>query len=76
MIFIQNYSVSLSPNLWIMTFDLDSDLDLCLTIDLKSNTRLNEILLDKHIFGNISSAMLYNSMGLCCPDCLCINIVV
>ena len=27
-----DYSVSLSPNLWIMTFDLDLDLDLGLTI--------------------------------------------
>ena len=27
-----DYSVSLSPNYWIMTFDLDLDLDLGLTI--------------------------------------------
>ena len=27
-----DYSVSLSPNLWIMTFNLDLDLDLGLTI--------------------------------------------
>ena len=27
-----DYSVSLSPNIWIMTFDLDLDLDLGLTI--------------------------------------------
>ena len=29
---IYDYSVSLSPNLWIMTFNLDLDLDLGLTI--------------------------------------------
>ena len=29
---IYDYNVSLSPNLWIMTFDLDLDLDLGLTI--------------------------------------------
>ena len=31
---IYDYNVSLSPNLWIMTFDLDLDLDLGLTISL------------------------------------------
>ena len=28
---VYDYNVSLSPNLWIMTFDLDLDLDLGLT---------------------------------------------
>ena len=32
-----DYSISLSPNLWIMTFDLDLNLDLGLTIILKYN---------------------------------------
>ena len=27
-----DFNISLSPNLWIMTFDLDLDLDLGLTI--------------------------------------------
>jgi len=31
-----DYSVSLSPNLWIMTFDLDLDLDLGLTIVIQN----------------------------------------
>ena len=30
---VYDYSISLSPNLWITTFDLDLDLDLGLTID-------------------------------------------
>ena len=29
-----DYNVSLSPNLWIMTFNLDLDLDLGLTIQV------------------------------------------
>ena len=32
-----DYNVSLSPNLWIMSFDLDLDLDLGLTIYHDSN---------------------------------------
>ena len=35
---IYDYSVSLSPNLWLMTFDLDLDLDLGLTISGCLNT--------------------------------------
>ena len=29
---VYDYNVSLSPNIWIMTFNLDLDLDLGLTI--------------------------------------------
>ena len=32
-----DYNVGLSPNLWIMTFDLDLDLDLGLTICQRVN---------------------------------------
>ena len=38
-----DYKISLSPNLWIMTFDLDLDLDLGLTILSDNYTELPHI---------------------------------
>jgi len=60
-----DYNVSLSPNIWIMSFNLDLDLDLGLTIDVrglkKKQAFNNSVWLSKIMFPVFPLAKVINS---------------